>query len=141
MRESKTTPTEISPADYMAAVENRERRADAQALAAVMAEVSGEPAAMWGPSMIGFGKLRYVHPSGRSGEMFRIGFSPRKPHLVLYGMNGAEGSADLIARLGKIKTDGGCIYIARLAQVDAAVLRALVDGAWQASFVRGPADG
>ena len=43
--------------------------------------------------------------------------------LVLYIMRGFGAYDDLLARLGKHKTGGGCLYINRLEDVDMAVLR------------------
>jgi hypothetical protein len=81
---------------------------------------------MWGPSMVGFGKYRYRYESGREGEWFLTGFSPRKGALTLYLMAGFDGYEDLMARLGKYKTGKSCLYVKRLADLDLAVLRELI---------------
>ncbi|HVL40788.1 MAG TPA: DUF1801 domain-containing protein [Brevundimonas sp.] len=121
--EAKTKPTEVSVADFIAAVENPQRRADAETLCALFEEISGEPATMWGPSIIGFGKYHYRYASGHEGDAPRLGFSPRKAQTVLYVMSGADGQADMIARLGKVKSSVSCIYVNRLDQIDMGVLR------------------
>lgn len=123
--EAKTKPTEVSVADFIAAVENPQRRADAETLCALFEEISGEPAKMWGPSIIGFGRYHYRYASGHEGDAPRLGFSPRKAQTVLYVMSGAAGQADLIARLGKVKSSVSCIYVNRLDQIDMGVLREL----------------
>ena len=51
--EPKTKPTDVPVADFIAAVEHPGRRADAEVVRALMAEVTGEPAVMWGPSIVG----------------------------------------------------------------------------------------
>ena len=124
--EAKTLPTDASPAAFIAAVENPTRRADAEAVCAMMAGISGEPPVMWGPSIIGFGRYHYRYDSGREGDFLRIGFSPRKGNLVLYLNPGFEGREDLLARLGKVKTSVACLYINKLADVDLDVLRELI---------------
>jgi len=121
--EAKTKPTEISVADFIATVENPQRRADAEALCALFEEVSGEPPVMWGPSIIGFGRYHYRYASGHEGDAPRLGFSPRKAQTVLYVMSGAEGQAGMIARLGKVKSSVACMYVNRLDQIDLGVLR------------------
>lgn len=121
--EAKTKPTEVSVADFIAAVENPQRRADAETLCALFEEISGEPPAMWGPSIIGFGRYHYRYDSGHEGDAPRLGFSPRKAQTVLYVMSGFEGQAALIARLGKVKTSVACLYVNRLDQIDLGVLR------------------
>jgi hypothetical protein len=95
----------------------------------MMAKASGEPATMWGPSIIGFGVNHYKYDSGREGSICKIGFSPRKAALTLYGM-GIERNATIVARLGKHTTGKGCLYIKQLADVDAGVLDELIVAAW-----------
>ncbi|MBU1540185.1 MAG: DUF1801 domain-containing protein [Alphaproteobacteria bacterium] len=121
--EAKTKPTETSVADFIAAVDNPTRRADARTVCALLEEVSGEPPTMWGPSIIGFGRYHYRYDSGHEGDAPRIGFSPRKAQTVLYILGGFEGQEALVARLGKVKTSVACLYVNKLADVDMAVLR------------------
>lgn len=121
--EAKTKPTETSVAEFIAAVENPVRRADAETVLALLEEISGEPATMWGPSIIGFGKYHYRYDSGHEGDAPRIGFSPRKAQTVLYILGGFEGQDELLARLGKVKTSVACLYVNKLTDVDMAVLR------------------
>ena len=125
--EAKTKATYVCVADFIAAVENPVRRADAQVVCELMARVTGEPATMWGPSIIGFGSYHYKYESGREGRMCRLGFSPRKPHLVFY-IGSYPEQAELLARLGKYKREKGCIYVNKLADVDMAVFEQLVVG-------------
>jgi hypothetical protein len=121
--EAKTKATDVSVADFIAAVENPQRRADAGTLCALFEEVSGEPATMWGPSIIGFGRYHYRYASGHEGDAPRLGFSPRKAKLTIYIMPGLGGYADLLARLGKHKTSVSCLYLNRLSDIDVDVLR------------------
>ena len=121
MAEPKTRPTDVPVADFIAAVDNPRRRADAEVMQALLTEVTGEAPVMWGPSIIGYGSYR-----GPTGDWPRIGFSPRKAQLVLYLMGDFDAREALIARLGKVSTKGGCLYINRLDAVDEGVLRELV---------------
>src|SRR3954447_6966158 len=120
MAENKTRATAASVDDFLDRIEDPQRRDDARKLRALMERVSGEPAAMWGPSIVGFGAYHYKYESGREGDMCRIGFSPRAGEFALYG--GFLRSPDLLARLGRHKTGKGCLYLKRLADVDEAVL-------------------
>ncbi len=126
MAENKTQATAASVADFIAAVPNATRRADAETLCAMMARLSGAPAKMWGPSIIGFGRYRYQYESGHKGEMCRIGFSPRKAELVLYILDAHTDQSEMLDRLGKHRTGKGCLYIRKLADIDMAVLERLV---------------
>lgn len=128
MADSKTRPSETDPAEYLATIDPP-RRADAEAVCAAMARITGARATMWGPSIVGFGVNRYKFDSGREGEICKIGFSPRKAALALYGM-GIERNAAIVARLGKHSVGKGCLYIKKLSDVDAAVLDELIAAAW-----------
>ena len=123
--EPKTTSTDASVAEFIAAVESPQRRADAETLCALFEEVSGEPPKMWGTSIIGFGRYHYRYDSGHEGDGARLGFSPRKANMVVYIHAGFEDYADLLARLGKYKTSVSCLYLNRLSDVDLEVLREL----------------
>ncbi|WP_363130147.1 DUF1801 domain-containing protein [Sphingomonas sp.] len=77
----------------------------------------------------GSGSTATKYESGREGEICKIGFSPRKAALTLYGM-GIERNAAIVARLGKHSTGKGCLYIKKLADVDVGVLDELIAAAW-----------
>jgi len=124
--ENKTQATSADVTAFIDGVADETQRADAHAIAAMMARLSGEPAKMWGPSIIGFGSYHYKYDSGREGDSLRIGFSPRKGQTVLYLPGTISGQADLLARLGKHKEGKGCLYIKRLSDVDATVLEEMV---------------
>ena len=122
MAENKTKPTQISVAEFIDAIPDQGRRADAKVLVKLMQKAAGEKPKMWGPSIIGFGSHHYVYDSGREGDMPRIAFSPRKAATVLYGLSSAEA---LLPKLGKHTRGKGCIYIKKLADVDQKVLEAM----------------
>ena len=123
--ENKTKQTVASVDDYIASVADPNQRADAEKIRALMERLSGEPAKMWGPSIIGFGSYHYKYESGREGDMCRIGFSPRKGQTVLYLIDGFDGQPELMTKLGKHKTGKSCLYVKRLSDVDGEVLEEL----------------
>ncbi len=126
MTELKTQRNDGDVRAYLDSVENKRRREDALALLDLMGEITGEPAEMWGGSIVGFGSYHYVYDSGREGDWFLTGFAPRKASMTLYIMPGFEHYDDLLARLGKHKIGRSCLYINKLADVDMDVLRDLV---------------
>ena len=126
MAEAKTKPTTVDVRGYIAGLDNPRRRADAEVLAAMMGELSGEPAVMWGPTMIGFGRRRYTYDTGHSGEMFRLGFAPRKANLVIYSWCGFDEAPAITGRLGKVRKSKACLYVNKLADIDLSVLRELL---------------
>ena len=116
--------------DFIAAATPDVRREDASILCEIMQHISGEEPRMWGPSMVGFGVNHYKYESGREGEIFRIGFSPRKHAMVIYGL--MRGGEDRILALGKVTTGKGCTYIKTLADVNIEALTTLLDDVWRA---------
>ena len=125
MAEIKTKPTEVTVDSFLESVPDPQRREDAKRVRAMMERISGEPARMWGPSIVGFGSYDYKYDSGHGGTMCRLGFSPRKAELVLYVLTQSESQDALLARLGKHKTGKSCLYIKRLGDVDEGVLEEL----------------
>lgn len=127
----KTHATSVTPTEFLATLEDR-RRGEGHTLLELFAEVAGEPGTMWGPSMVGFGQVHYRYATGREGDTFQVGFSPRTSDLALYGLNSTPESAELLARLGKHREGKSCVWVRKLADVDQVVLRELVARAWAA---------
>jgi hypothetical protein len=130
--ETKTRPTGASVDAFLEAVERASRRADGKAVRAMMERATGEPAAMWGPSIVGFGACRYRYASGREGQMCRVGFSPRSANLVLY-VGGFPEYEALLAKLGKHRRSRACLYLNRLADVDLDVLEQIARRTYEAT--------
>lgn len=112
--------------DFLNAVDNVSRREDAKAVCALMEKITGEVPIMFGSSMIGFGNYHYKYASGREGDWFLTGLSPRKQHLVVYITPGFSHYDGLMARLGKHKTGKSCLYLNRLTDIDTNVLSELI---------------
>jgi Domain of unknown function (DU1801) len=130
----KTKATEVSVADFIAAVPDQRRRDEAAVIDALHRKVTGLEPKLWGPSIIGYGSYNYKYDSGREGTMCRAGFSPRKAAMTLYLMGNycdRQAEADeLFARLGKHSTGKSCLYIKKLADVDLEVLQRLIKISW-----------
>jgi len=127
MAELKTKATTASVSDFIAAVEDEERRKDCREVVKIMKKATGDAPKMWGTSIVGFGNHRYKYATGRELDWFLAGFSPRKRDLTLYIMPGFARHKELMASLGKHKTGQSCLYIKRLADIDVDVLRTLVE--------------
>ena len=137
----KTKSTKASVANFIDAVADPKKREDARAVAALMAEITGAPAQMWGASIVGFGRYRYRYASGRKGEFFETGFSPRKQALTLYIMPGFSKYGELLEKLGRHRLGKSCLYIKRLADIDLEVLRELVTRSVEAIRAKHPGGG
>lgn len=126
---NKSSQNESSPKDFIAAVENETRRADAEVLLKWFKKTTGLKPKMWGPSIIGYGRYHYKYDSGREGDSLLTGFSPRKSSLTIYIMPGfaVGGIAEKLDRLGKHKISKSCLYINKLADVDMDVLKEIVE--------------
>ena len=132
MAETKTKPTDASVDAFLDAVAHPGRRADGHALRTMMERVTGEPAVMWGPSIVGFGFCHYRYASGHEGDMCRLGYSPRSANLVLYVGGFPEYDA-LLSKLGKHKRSKACLYLNRLTDVDLAVLEEIARRTYEAT--------
>ena len=128
--ELKTQRTKASVSQFLSAIEDDRRRADAKAVDKMLREITGEKPAMWGTAIVGYGQYRYKYATGREGDWMKIGFSPRKSNLVVYIMPGFKEYASLLKKLGKCKTGSSCLYITKLADVDMGVLRDLAVRSW-----------
>ena len=124
----KTLPNQVSVDHHIAARATPAQLADCQALVALLRRLTGAPPAMWGPSIVGFGAYSYTHDSVRSGTMCRTGFAIRGRELVVYLVAEGDDQPALLTRLGPHKMGNACLYIKRLADVDANVLEQLVAG-------------
>jgi Domain of unknown function (DU1801) len=132
---NKTQATGASVAEFLETVEP-DRRDDARALARLIGRVTKAKPKMWGTAIVGFGDYHYESASGRGGDWFLAGFSPRKAALTVYLMGGARMDAKTAARLGRHKTGGGCLYLRRLEDVDLKVLEEIVRGSVRALKAR-----
>lgn len=112
--------------DYLDKVAPTTRRRDAETLLELMGRVTGEPARMWGSSIVGFGQYHYHYVSGRQGDGPAASFSPRKAATTIYLPDGTGAYADPLTRLGPHTTSVGCLYIKDLTQVDLGVLEEIV---------------
>lgn len=130
MAELKTQKNDGDVEAFLGSVEDPGRRADAQAVCAMLEKVSGEKPAMWGDAIVGFGSTPLVYASGREIDWMVMGFSPRKTSTTIYVNGAADDYADVLARLGKHKAKGGCVHITRMSDVDAGVLEELLAASW-----------
>lgn len=115
-------PTNVHVEEFLATV-SEQRAAEARIIIGIMEQIAGQPAVMWGPSIIGFGSVHYKYASGREGDMPRLGFSPRKSALTIYFMEGFAGRyEEELQCLGAHKVSKACLYITKLANIDLKVL-------------------
>jgi hypothetical protein len=134
MGEIKTKVNDASVEGFIGNVDNETKRNDSFKLLEIYTRVTGEPAKMWGPSIVGFGQYHYKSErSSQEGDWMITGFSPRKQNLTLYFLDGFDTHAELLGKLGKYKTSKGCLYINKLADVDMNILEQLVEKSYLAS--------
>ena len=128
----KTIPTNQGVESFIDSLDDLVQRADSKELVAMMTKVSGKPAAMWGPGVIGFDTIHYKSKS-TEGDWMKIGFSPRKGKLSLYITCDASKLTNELKDLGKHKVGKGCIYINKLADVDKVKLEKVIQTAFDNS--------
>lgn len=122
----KTAPNNKDVEVFLNQIENETKKADSFSLLNMLKKISGESPVMWGDSIVGFGKYHYVYDSGREGDMFLTGFSPRKQNIVVYIMNGCKSYKADLSKLGKHKTGSSCLYLNKLDAIDPIVLEKII---------------
>ena len=126
MAELKTQPNDQNVEAFLNQIDNETKRQDSFTILELMKDVTGAEPVMWGDSIIGFGRYRYQYASGRKGEWFVTGFSPRKQNLTLYIMSGFDLYDEILSNLGKYKTGKSCLYVNKIEDIDLNTLRELV---------------
>lgn len=126
MAELKTIPTRSSVDKFLKGIKDEKKRADCYEILEIMRKATRAQPRMWGTSIVGFGDYHYVYESGREGDWFITGFSPRKQNLTLYMMGGFGQFEDLMKKLGKHSTGKGCLYINKLEDVDTKILKEII---------------
>lgn len=126
MSDLKTRMNDSSVECFLSSVENEKRREDSFKILEIMKKVTGEEPKMWGDSIVGFGSYHYKYASGREGDWFITGFSPRKQNLTVYIMSGFTRYDELLSQLGKHKTGKSCLYINKLEDIKTEVLEKLI---------------
>jgi hypothetical protein len=121
--ELKTKKTETSVDAFLDKVPAAQRD-DSRAIVKMMERFSGDSPKMWGTAIIGFGSTRLKYDSGRELDWMKIGFSPRKAALTLYGLPATDER--FAKRLGKHTTGKGCLYIKKLSDIDTKVLEEMI---------------
>lgn len=125
--EAKTKQESTSVASFLNALEDEQVKADCKALVKLMKEVSGFEPAMWGGSIVGFGKYHYKYESGHEGDSCLTGFSPRKGNISIYTNMYLDDDSPLMKKLGKFKNGKSCIYIKKMADIDEGILSKIID--------------
>lgn len=125
MAENKTKKTALSVEDFLGTLDDG-RRTECEQIVKLMSSVTKQEPKMWGASIVGFGDYHYKYASGREGDWFLCGFSPRKANLTLYVMSGFDQFDDLMSKLGKYTTGSSCLYVKRLSDIDLKVLKTLL---------------
>ena len=126
MAELKTKATKAKVGTFIDAIADEEARRDCRTLVRMMQKATKAEPKMWGSAIVGFGDHHYKYDSGREGDWFKTGFSPRKNALTLYGL-GIQSQPALMSKLGKFKTGKGCLYIKQLSDIDLGVLEKLIE--------------
>lgn len=127
MAELKTKMNSGDVDAFLAGIADTKRREDCLTVLKLMKQVTKEKPKMWGESIVGFGEYHYKYATGREGDWFITGFSPRKLALTLYIMAGFTRYDGLLSRLGKYKCGKSCLYVKKLEDIDLDVLRELVE--------------
>lgn len=131
MSELKTKKNEKDVLDFIENVDHKKRKKDSLKLFELMNKTLGIAPSMWGDSIVGYGSYHYKSKSGRTGDWFVTGFSPRKQSMTVYVLPGLHKFEKELEALGKHKIGKGCIYINKLEDIDIEVLMDIVQKAYK----------
>ena len=126
MAELKTKLNDKSVLKFINSVPDEKKRRDSHTILEIMKNITKEEPRMWGDSIVGFGSYRYKYESGREGDWFLTGFSPRKQNFSVYIMSGFKEHGELLKKLGKHKTSKSCLYFKSLDELDIKTLKELI---------------
>jgi hypothetical protein len=127
MAELKTRQNDRSVTEFLNGIADKKKREDCLTILKLLKQATRAEPRMWGSSIVGFGSYHYKYESGREGDWFVTGFSPRKQNLTLYIMSGFDHYPELMKKLGKYKTGKSCLYINRIEEIDLSVLKELIE--------------
>jgi hypothetical protein len=126
MAELKTKPNDRSVEAFLNSVADEKKRQACYTILDLMKQATKSEPVMWGDSIVGFGQYHYKYASGREGDWFLTGFSPRKQNLTLYIMSGFSDYDALLSKLGKFKTGKSCLYINKIEDIHLPTLKELI---------------
>jgi hypothetical protein len=126
MAELKTKPNLQSVNEFINRVEDGKKQKDCRELLKIMKDITKTKPKMWGDGLVGFGSYHYKYASGREGDWFLTGFSPRRQYLTIYIMGGFNGYPKLMEKLGKYKTGKSCLYIKQLEDINLSQLKKII---------------
>ena len=131
MAELKTQKNDANVEKFLKTVTDDQKRADCLAILELMTKVTGEPAAMWGKAIVGFGTIHYKGKSSE-GDWPRVAFSPRKASLTVYLYCSLGEQTELLAKLGKHNLSGkSCLQIKKMEDIHIPTLKKLIQKSYK----------
>lgn len=140
MSEAKFKPTGQSPVEVIEEIDSKVKRADAYELLELFEKITSFKPEVWYPNIIGYGQYHYVYDSGREGEAFYLGFSPRKAKFSIYVEVEFDEKEEISSRLGKHTIGKSCVYFNKLVDIDREVLVELLETSYEYTLKRYPVD-
>jgi hypothetical protein len=123
---NKTVETSDSVKGYVDAIKDVQRKADMDELIGLLSKDLKLEPKMWGTAIVGFGSYHYIYDSGREGDAPLTGLSSRSSGISIYLSSEFPQREELLAKLGKYKSDRGCVQVKKNADVDLKVLSKMV---------------
>ena len=127
MAELKTKINDGDVEAFLNDITDTGKRQDCFTVLELLKKITGAEPEMWGASIVGFGNYQYKYESGREGDWFLAGFSPRKQNITFYIMSGFTKYDELLAKLGKHKTGKSCLHINKLEDVNLSILEEMIE--------------
>lgn len=124
-KNNKTTKNDNPVEFFLDSIEDESQRNDCYTIIELMKNITNQEPKMWGDSIIGFGEYHYKYDSGREGDFFKVGFSPRKGKISIY-LNVNNFENEIFQKLGKYKAGKSCLYISKLKDIDINIFKEII---------------
>ena len=122
----KTQPTGAPVDVFLQQIKDKQMKADCETLCHMLEDITACKPVMWGKDIVGFGSYHYKYQSGKEGDWFLTGFSPRKKHISIYVMDGFDHYDKYLEKLGKVKTSVSCLSVYRLSDINNSTLAQMI---------------
>lgn len=124
-KNNKTTKNDNPVEFFLDSIKDESQRNDCYTIIELMKNITNQEPKMWGDSIIGFGEYHYKYDSGREGDFFKVGFSPRKGKISIY-LNVNNFENEIFQKLGKYKAGKSCLYISKLKDIDINIFKEII---------------
>lgn len=126
----KTIPGIITVEEYLNGIEVPQKRADVEALIALLRDITGDEPLMYGTGIVGFGSYPFRIEKGVPLYWMVLGCAARKQTTTVYYHGNLHDEEEVLSRIGKHSHGNSFLHFKKLADANLDVLRELLEKSW-----------